>query len=1051
VGSSRAGVGASGEPTVDQGLLASAASLRWARPDLTAALADHVMETASDSGDRDTWLVAAGWAVYARTTTSDPREVASEILESVGRWGGDALAGSAAARLRVELGMAAAGAGEAEIARELVAGVDAVDPVLHADLLSVRARCAVDDAPDEVRDALRAAEQAWSLVPGRGGQMGVASVALIDAVVQRRARRPGVAVDRASAGLARLQRTRGTGTSSPSAHLAAALAAEWISALLDADRLDEAREGCAALMPRLSEPSRPTRQLALLRLTVARAAALGESTVAAADLLERAAADAAASDVPDLEAVCRSALAALREKAGQLDGTVEELQRGVAAERRDRSRIRRFRTALAGVTGEPAQTAGRAERGAPEASSTQQAATGAPADPPTVPGWADVPRVSSGEGPGQPGGRRHRADRPESVAGSTADAVASEASAAEHTRGTRRDEEAPPDWAAIPWAGSTGESPIGDLLLQNMRSGDGAVKGRNGRSRRPDADDMASDRGGAKARPGDGPGRSSRPAAADDVSQERGRQRSGAETGRGQEHRPGGRPAAERSGDDAAGRGADAARGASRSGSARDDAEGRSGAGRPRRSATLDELIEEVKRRAAGQDAGSGAAGRDPEGGGSTGRNEGRVGGSSTERTRSQGADPWSTGRWPAWPTEREIEPTPDESSDVYRPRPDADTDTWLRAALAELDRAARVPASQAKGVTDERCTVVIDVARDARRFAGRRARAVVRAVADRLTDRLPAGARLRLEETDAVTISRPGWERSDATRWLHETLPGLLEGLVVNDRLPAAQLRAAVHNAGGPVGAQILQSLEGVPSRNDEGLFTPVSELTSPREGGTSRQRPEGRTEKDERARAEGDPRGWPWAGDQPGMASDEPGGRSTPEGRSRAGARSESAEPTHGSSRPRDERSTGTRDAAAGRHEAEDGRSAYLAGGADDASGHRHRRDERDAWSDGPDHGITGDRSHERTRHHGVDGPRERDRVTGASGEGAGRAERIDGLAGGGDARREPDKAGDGGSVDPSGGDRPGGHGAAAARGTDGLGIADLLAGALAAYRGI
>src|SRR5690606_28317458 len=123
--------------------------------------------------------------------------------------------------------------------------------------------------------------------------------------------------------------------------------AEWISALLDAGRAAEAWEGCSALLPRLSEQARPSRQLALLRLTVARAVAGQDTAAHSAQLLEQAAEDAAAGDVPDLEAVCRTALGALQEQAGHLETALETLQRGVAAERRDRSRSRRFRAALA--------------------------------------------------------------------------------------------------------------------------------------------------------------------------------------------------------------------------------------------------------------------------------------------------------------------------------------------------------------------------------------------------------------------------------------------------------------------------------------------------------------------------------------------------------------------------------------------------------------------------------------------------------------------------------------------------------------------------------
>ena len=104
---------------------------------------------------------------------------------------------------------------------------------------------------------------------------------------------------------------------------------------------------------------------------------------------------------------------------------------------------------------------------------------------------------------------------------------------------------------------------------------------------------------------------------------------------------------------------------------------------------------------------------------------------------------------------------------------------------------------------------MVIDLARDGRRFAGRRAGAVVRTLADRLGDRLPSGARLRHDDADALSVVLPGWSRSPATEWMHRTLPGLFEDFVPDDDLPGTQLRAAVHDADGPVGAQLLQRLD--------------------------------------------------------------------------------------------------------------------------------------------------------------------------------------------------------------------------------------------------
>ncbi len=169
MGSTRAGAGGGGAD-----LLTSAAALRWARPDLTAAIADHVLEAAAIAGDQDRWLAAAGWAVHARSATGDGRETASDVMGSLSRWGRAPLDGPAARRLRVELALVAAGAGEVETARGLLGPVevDESEPELRADLLCVLARCAVEDAPGEVAGALRTAAAAWSAVrgPGRRGR-----------------------------------------------------------------------------------------------------------------------------------------------------------------------------------------------------------------------------------------------------------------------------------------------------------------------------------------------------------------------------------------------------------------------------------------------------------------------------------------------------------------------------------------------------------------------------------------------------------------------------------------------------------------------------------------------------------------------------------------------------------------------------------------------------------------------------------------------------------------------------------------------------------------
>jgi hypothetical protein len=215
-------------------------------------------------------------------------------------------------------------------------------------------------------------------------------------------------------------------------------------------------------------------------------------------------------------------------------------------------------------------------------------------------------------------------------------------------------------------------------------------------------------------------------------------------------------------------------------------------------------------------------------------------------------ANPWSTGSWSAqgwgrpepsagwFPSEagpraagphtagsggrrRRAEPDdtpalplpPDPHLDAPVAELEAESGSWLADAMAELDLAlsGRPPASP----DAEGCVVVIDLARDGRRFAGRRAGAVVRAVGDQLAGRLPSGARVRHDDADALSVVLPGWNRSAATEWMHGTLPDVFEN-VVTEELAGTRLRAAVHDIDGPVGAQLLQRLDAGGGRGTAG-----------------------------------------------------------------------------------------------------------------------------------------------------------------------------------------------------------------------------------------
>src|SRR6185312_12261780 len=115
------------------------------------------------------------------------------------------------------------------------------------------------------------------------------------------------------------------------------------------DRLDEARTEAVPAANRLLVATRPSRQLAGLRLAVARVAAATDDAEAVLAALEPAAQDAAAADVPELESACRSMLGELHEAAGRLDAALAAVRAAMAAERCDHDRGARLRVRLAAV------------------------------------------------------------------------------------------------------------------------------------------------------------------------------------------------------------------------------------------------------------------------------------------------------------------------------------------------------------------------------------------------------------------------------------------------------------------------------------------------------------------------------------------------------------------------------------------------------------------------------------------------------------------------------------------------------------------------------
>ena len=74
-------MGSGGVPDDDVHLLTAAAVVRWCRPDLTAALAEHLLEAVPAGGER--WLAAAGWRVHAQELLGDGRVAAAEALDGI--------------------------------------------------------------------------------------------------------------------------------------------------------------------------------------------------------------------------------------------------------------------------------------------------------------------------------------------------------------------------------------------------------------------------------------------------------------------------------------------------------------------------------------------------------------------------------------------------------------------------------------------------------------------------------------------------------------------------------------------------------------------------------------------------------------------------------------------------------------------------------------------------------------------------------------------------------------------------------------------------------
>jgi hypothetical protein len=720
--------------TAEAELLKSAVSLRWSRPDLTAAVAEHVATTWA--ADNRTWVAATGWLVYGRAAVGDGRECASDALDELLRRDPALLDDPAADRLRIEVATLAAAQREPAVARKLVEPLGHDRPAeVRADALAVLARCAFEDRPTVVSEATRRATEAWAAVRGADAEIAVAALTFLSATAARRAGHPAAAADHAAEGLARLDDLR-PGASAP--HLAAALAAEWISALVEAGRAEDACESCAATAKLLVPTARPTRQIALLRLTVARALAESSSS-GAFEALEQAAADASASDAPDLEGLCLSTLGTLREHAGRLDAALESMRRGVAAQRRDRARSERFRAALSALPLASAAPVGAAVR--------QKSLVPLPA----------VRRRSRG-------GEGGSVDQPHPL-------------------------------AANPWT-------TGRWTSEPSRSDDGV------RHQTAPGADVAFDRPRVDAGSAAPPGPRLQPeiAAADASPTDTAFDPLFGSLGEIGEQEPAG-PAAREPATTAPSATTDEAAhdGEGWLATALADLERAWGAPLPELARTVG-LPDEgrVPERPSAAPSSLVADTTAPDQGAS------RDGGA--DAFDEEAASPWAS-----WTDEDVVDPEPRSARGGGRARDDDGVrhgsdgaerrdDDVHAADLGGMPGGGDRPGSSAMG-----CVVVVDVV-CAGAAVPEATALLARLVAD-LTDRVPAGARMRLDESEStLCVVMPGQERTVAAGWMHRTLPAVFHDVAASDdgALPVGSaLRATVHDTDGPVGAQLLQRLE--------------------------------------------------------------------------------------------------------------------------------------------------------------------------------------------------------------------------------------------------
>jgi hypothetical protein len=118
------------------------------------------------------------------------------------------------------------------------------------------------------------------------------------------------------------------------------------------------------------------------------------------------------------------------------------------------------------------------------------------------------------------------------------------------------------------------------------------------------------------------------------------------------------------------------------------------------------------------------------------------------------------------------------------------------------------VPGRAAVRAGTDGSVVVLDVAVGDERRSGADALPVVRAVAVRLVGQLPAGARVRDDGPDSISIVLPGRRPDSAAEWARRLVPVLLDGLAGECTIPGARLRATVHDVDGSSGVHVLHPI---------------------------------------------------------------------------------------------------------------------------------------------------------------------------------------------------------------------------------------------------